>query len=999
MLKNLSIKYKAYLLVAIGVVTAVLLLVITTIGLSTIKSKLDELVLSTNVERYAYLTILEEKNYLLNANASITNTKLAADAFERAKEDVETINGTLDKIDATSNSPSLLDKSKIARSGTSEYKDLYYKGVDLLLNIGKETQKLEKEGELATLQAQEYVLEKRKQLDNKLDATLVKKTNIATDIWKLTYVIRADEKRYMLNPDPVVFERMKKDFAIMLEHLDSLKKMASDTQEQDKITVFYSAAKSYESAAYHWVDLNKDLMTTVLPKMKSLGDTVVKQAMEAAENAQSNMVNERDSIVTTLSIIAVVAIILGLLLGYVVVNVIMRAVSNAKKVAVDISNGNLSSNIIIESQDEMGELLTAMKSMQNTLNDFVAEQNLISEKHNAGFISHKMAADKFKGIYAKMAHDINHLVQSHIDVKMNVIKIVSEYARGNFEHEMVRLPNEKKKVTDAVDGVKTALLKISKEIETLSEAGAHGDFSKRTNLSEFEFMFKDMLTHLNDLMATSEEAFGDVLRISNALAQGDLTQEITTQYPAGTFNDTKNALNGTVENLKALVAEIKESTDTINTASQEIAAGNNDLSQRTEQQAASLEETAASMQELTSTVQANSENATFANELAMSSSDIARRGVNVVNQVVATMEDINESSRKVVDIITVIDGIAFQTNILALNAAVEAARAGDQGRGFAVVASEVRSLAQRAASAAGEIKGLISDSVEKVEDGTNLVARAGQTMEEIVNSIENVSKTINAITSASVEQNAGIQQVNQAISSMDDVTQQNAALVEQAAAAAESLEDQARHLTATMNNFKMSNQQQIRSVAPVMKTHQPSASPTPKPVVAKAAPVAKATPVPIPAPAPQVVTEKIDIDLDGALKKHADWKVKLRTAIVNKEKLDAETISKDNCCDFGKWLYSEDSHSKVSHLDSYKMCLKNHAEFHKAAGAIAHEINAKNFDEASNMLNDSNGAFITTSGEVGKAIMKLKKDTAEKIAPASKKVVEATTLSDDWEEF
>jgi methyl-accepting chemotaxis protein len=269
------------------------------------------------------------------------------------------------------------------------------------------------------------------------------------------------------------------------------------------------------------------------------------------------------------------------------------------------------------------------------------------------------------------------------------------------------------------------------------------------------------------------------------------------------FGKVKEGMNCTVENLQALVGEIKESTQLINTAAQEIAAGNNDLSQRTEKQAASLEETAASMTELTKTVQHNAENAKEANSLAQAAAGIASKGGIVVGNVVKTMESINESSRKVVEIISVIDNIAFQTNILALNAAVEAARAGDQGRGFAVVATEVRNLAQRAAAAAGEIQSLISDSVDKVEDGSQLVAQAGKTMQEIVYSVKGVTTIMAEITSASVEQSGGIAQVNNAISQMDEVTQQNAALVEQAAAGAESLEDQARKLSVTVANFKM----------------------------------------------------------------------------------------------------------------------------------------------------------------------------------------------------
>jgi methyl-accepting chemotaxis protein len=251
------------------------------------------------------------------------------------------------------------------------------------------------------------------------------------------------------------------------------------------------------------------------------------------------------------------------------------------------------------------------------------------------------------------------------------------------------------------------------------------------------------------------------------------------------------------------VGQIKDATDTINTASKEIAAGNSDLSQRTEEQASSLEETASSMEELTSTVKQNAENAKQANQLAIGASDVAGKGGAVVSEVVVTMDSINESSRKIVDIISVIDGIAFQTNILALNAAVEAARAGEQGRGFAVVAGEVRNLAQRSAAAAKEIKTLIGDSVEKVEGGSKLVAQAGQTMEEIVSSIKRVTDIMAEITAASVEQSAGIEQVNLAITQMDEVTQQNAALVEEAAAAAEALEEQAQNLSVSVGTFKV----------------------------------------------------------------------------------------------------------------------------------------------------------------------------------------------------
>jgi methyl-accepting chemotaxis protein len=290
--------------------------------------------------------------------------------------------------------------------------------------------------------------------------------------------------------------------------------------------------------------------------------------------------------------------------------------------------------------------------------------------------------------------------------------------------------------------------------------------------------------------------------LAETVATGDLRSEIDVDS-RDEVGQLLAALKRMNESLLKTVVDVHTSTDMISTASQEIAAGNMDLSSRTEQQASSLEETASSMEELTSTVKQNADNARQANALAVSASAVAVKGGTVVSEVVDTMASINESSRKIVDIIGVIDGIAFQTNILALNAAVEAARAGEQGRGFAVVASEVRNLAQRSAAAAKEIKTLINDSVQKVDAGGKLVDQAGMTMAEIVQSITRVTDIMSEIASASLEQTSGIEQINMAISQMDQVTQQNAALVEEAAAAAGSLQDQATALATVVSVFNV----------------------------------------------------------------------------------------------------------------------------------------------------------------------------------------------------
>ncbi len=801
-IQNLSIKYKAYLLVAIGVVTAVLLLVITNIGLSSIKSKLDELVLSTNVERYAYLTILEEKNYLLNANASVTNAQRASAAFENAKKDVETINNTLDKIDSTSSNNGLLDKSKAARSGTNEYKELYYQGVDLLVNISKETEKLEHEGEVATLQAQEYVLEKRKQLNEKLDATLVKKTNIATDIWKLTYVIRADEKRYMLNPNPVVFERMKNDFATMLAHLETLKKMASDNQEQEKIAVFYNAAKSYETAAYKWVDLNKNLMTLVLPKMKLLGDTVVKQAMEAAEEAQANMIQTRNEIVITLLIIAGIAIILGVLLGSVITKIIIKQINEICKVIGAIANGDLSLKIDTNSNDELGVIINSINKMRDALSNAVISVNITMSEISQGDLNSRITG-KFNGDFNKIKVGMNTSLEIISETLNEVMTVSNAISNGDLKQKITgQYHGAFGKTKDGVNQTVDTLNKLVEEIESIVHSGAEcGDFGVKMSMHDKVGYGKHLAELINQLFVTTERGLNDVLRVAEALAKGDLTQTIDADY-VGAFDATKAGVNSTVANLKNLIGEVKGTSQIIAAAANEISAGNNDLSHRTEEQALSLQQTASNMEELSTTVQQNTDNAKYANELAVGASSTAKKGVEVVNEVVKTMATINESSHKIVDIITVIDDIAFQTNILALNAAVEAARAGEQGKGFAVVAVEVRNLAQRAANAAGEIKRLISDSVENISDGSKQVAQAGKTMEDIVGAIQNVTVIMSEIASASVQQMSGIDQVHTSIIQMDSVTQQNAALVEEAAASAESLSNQTRNLAQEMAHFK-----------------------------------------------------------------------------------------------------------------------------------------------------------------------------------------------------
>jgi methyl-accepting chemotaxis protein len=345
---------------------------------------------------------------------------------------------------------------------------------------------------------------------------------------------------------------------------------------------------------------------------------------------------------------------------------------------------------------------------------------------------------------------------------------------------------------------------VENEVDGLVQAAANGDLSQRLDTNNKDGFFLKLADGLNNLVGIADDVVNDTARVLDALAHGRLTETITADYQ-GSFGKLKQDSNATVAKLTEIITNIRESASTVATGANEIAQGNSDLSQRTESQASNLEETASSMEEMTSAVKQTSENSTHANELAASASKQAEQGGEVVSRAVNAMDEINQASNKIADIIGVIDEIAFQTNLLALNAAVEAARAGEQGRGFAVVAGEVRNLAQRSAGAAKEIKDLIRDSVEKVNAGTNLVNESGKTLEDIVSSVKRVTDMIEEISVAAQEQSSGIEQVNSAIAQMDEMTQQNAALVEEATAAGEAMAEQSRGMMNLMDFFTLSN--------------------------------------------------------------------------------------------------------------------------------------------------------------------------------------------------
>jgi len=626
-------------------------------------------------------------------------------------------------------------------------------------------------------------------------------------------------------------------------------------------------------------DIGEMLIDSINPLYKTVNEDT-NTLLTALDNYAQEQRTVAESRSSTLRGFMLLVFLLGIagagVVGWLLVRAIVLPLQRTAGYFDKISEGRYDNAIQVDRHDEIGKVLEALANMQIKLGFDVAEANRIANENLRIKIaldnvasSVMMADTERRIIYANKAA-VNLFQQAQADIRKQLPNFDASKLLGASIDDFHKNPSHQAGMLAALSSTyrgtigiggrvitavanpvinsagirlgavvewadRTGEVAVEKEVASLVNAAAAGDFSRRLKVEGKEGFFLQLAEGINRLVETSERGMNDVARVLKALASGDLSERIDGDYQ-GLIGQLKDDANGTAGNLSEIVSQIREATDAINTAAREIASGNADLSGRTESQASSLEETAASMDEITSTVRQNADNARQANQLAKGASDIARKGGSVVGEVVQTMGSIADSSKKIADIISVIDGIAFQTNILALNAAVEAARAGEQGRGFAVVAGEVRSLAQRSASAAKEIKTLIGDSVDKVNIGYKQVEQAGNTMSEIVDAVKRVTDIMGEISAASTEQTQGIEQVNSAIAQMDEVTQQNAALVEEAAAAAESLQDQAASLTQAVAVFRVASAAPAggRNPRPVARAPAAPAPRAPTPVRAMA---------------------------------------------------------------------------------------------------------------------------------------------------------------------
>jgi len=534
---------------------------------------------------------------------------------------------------------------------------------------------------------------------------------------------------------------------------------------------------------------------------KALSDGVdfeEKESREAA--AEAIRLGERSLL--QLLVLGGVSLLVGIAASVMIGRSLTGPLARAVNLAERLSRGQLDQEFRLGGRDELTQLGEAMASVRQSVQAAIGAQLQMAEQHEAGAIRYRMDASAFPGDFGRMVQATNSLVESHVQVELLMAEVMQRYAIGDLSRDLPDYPGEKGTLTRTLAAVKQSLMAINAQIDALARAARAGDFSMRGDAAAFQFQFKAMVEHLNGMMASSQASIADVSDVLRAISHGDLTARMDGEYD-GVFARMRDDANTTTAQLTGIVRGIQVAADSINNAAQELAAGNNDLSRRTEQQAANLEEAAASMEELTSTVRQNAELARQADSEAHAAGAAVRETEQAMAQMASVMGEIDQSSARISEISTVIDGIAFQTNILALNAAVEAARAGEQGRGFAVVASEVRTLAQRAGVAAKEIKELIEDAAAKVKSGLAVTVESEAAIARVAQASSRTTQLMSDIAAASKEQAAGIEQVNQVVVQMDQVTQQNAALVEEATAASRALEEQAHALTTSVAVFKV----------------------------------------------------------------------------------------------------------------------------------------------------------------------------------------------------
>jgi len=710
----------------------------------------------------------------------------------------------------------------------------------------------------------------------------------------------------------------------------------------------------------------RELYPAIDPVSGKMSELLDLQLKVAEKEVEATAAENRVEMLWDLGGLTTGGALLAALVAFLLLRSILNPIERAYRCFMQMAEGRLDLRVEIDRQDEIAKILEAAKSMQIKLGYDMAETRRIAEEavrvRNAldGASTNMMIADA-DGTIVYVNRAVQEMLRRNQEgLRKELPDFDAESLVGANFDKFHKNPAHQRGLLGRLTGTHKARIRVGgltfdltanpvvngagerlgtavewadvteqvraeEQVQQLIAAASAGELGARLEAAHFEGFMQRLAGGVNQMLDAIVAPLQQVKAAMARLAEGDLSQRVDGDFK-GEFAALRDAVNTSVDNLRDMVGQIRSAATGLNTSASEIAQGNADLSSRTEEQASSLQETASSMEELTGTVRQNADNARQANQLAAGARDQAERGGAVVSSAIAAMEDINRASKKIADIIGVIDDIAFQTNLLALNAAVEAARAGEQGRGFAVVASEVRNLAQRSAGAAREIKTLIKDSVEKVEEGSRLVNESGSTLETIVASVKKVSDIIAEIAAASEEQSAGIGQVSKAIAQMDQAVQQNAALVEQAAAASESMDEQSKGLLRLVAFFNGAGEGAQPAGTDGVAVERRGANRPWSSGTAGARPPAGA---------------RAEIDFSAARTKHLSWKTRLRRFLDGKEGLSEAQAVSHRECDLGKWLYSRGM-AEYGEFAAMKQLEKDHAAMH---GLVQEVVKLKNAGE------------------------------------------------------
>ncbi|WP_373018739.1 methyl-accepting chemotaxis protein [Thiomicrorhabdus sp.] len=825
-MKNIKLKYKMMLIPVIVAISLVILYITITSGMTNLDDKAYKASAANKIIKNMLDSRISEKNYVRRKDP-----QYVAEVENFAKTNIEITNDLETRFSDPANKQQAINTHKAIDEYAQAFKDYTevreqsIKSEEDMVTQARIIEDLSNRARDEQKKQRQALIEANAPLDQIVNK--MEKASLTNRIVKDLKDMRIAEKNYIRRKDQKYVDEINQLIGNINKTAMNLKADFSRPENKQMMDDIATSVNAYKKAFFEYFDLREksiQLSATMKDKARTAVDQAVAIRADQKQQREEIKAELEATMITIFVLIGIIAIAFSLYITGLIVNPIHRLAEVMRRVS---DTGEFRHRVEIHQKDELGEMAEAFNALLINSQQAIEEANTVVSAIANGEFDKRVTTD-LKGDLHTLKEGVNGSAES-VDFMMSELgKIMDALYNGNFTAQMdPKVAGEfRARTENALGAINQTINGIIEVMDQMQQ----GQFQHRITVEARGDLLK-LKNGVNNSMDSLENAIQDITRIMVGQSNGDLTQKITAEYQ-GELQVLKEAINQTAEKLIEVVSEAVSTSDVVSNAAQEVTKGALDLSQRVQEQAASLEETSATMDEMNTAVQNNTENATEAANLSEDVQGKANQGVQVMQKTIEAMNAIQESSHKISEIVSLIDGIAFQTNLLALNAAVEAARAGEHGRGFAVVASEVRALAQKSAEAAKDIKSLIEESVTRIGEGTELASQSGDMLNTINSSITSVAEMISQIASASAEQARGVSQVHQAISQIDHVTQQNAALVEQTSAASESMSEQATGLRNDMSFFNTG-----------VVLHQSSSQPTKRPIETKPETLTLAKPV------------------------------------------------------------------------------------------------------------------------------------------------------------